>query len=359
MAADYGKVKEFFTFRRIALPLILGLGAAAWLILSTYDPAVFKSIVWSWQTWFWLFLALVLMVIRDFAYIIRIRLLTDKKLSWRRSFITIMLWEFASSVTPSVVGGSAIALYIVNKEGISMGRTTAIVMITALLDELFFIIMVPIVFLTVGYNVVFTTRDFTLFGSEYSSQWVFLVGYLFIILLTSIILYGVFFNPRGFKFILLGIFKLPFLRKRRYKAINIGDDIIVTSSEMRSKPFSFWLKAFGATLLSWTARYWVVNCLIIAFMTVPDNMLLYARQLVMWVILLISPTPGGAGIAEFVFSDFLKDFITPGLGPALAVLWRLISFYPYIIIGVLIIPGWLKRVYSANKKQAINATLIK
>jgi len=28
----------------------------------------------------------------------------------------------------------------------------------------------------------------------------------------------------------------------------------------------------------------------------------------MWIILLVSPTPGGSGIAEFVFSDFLGDF---------------------------------------------------
>ncbi len=70
----------------------------------------------------------------------RIRLLTDKQLSWRNSFHVIMLWEFASSVTPpSIVGGSAVALFIVTKEGIKPGRATAIVMITALLDELFFI----------------------------------------------------------------------------------------------------------------------------------------------------------------------------------------------------------------------------
>ena len=35
--------------------------------------------------------------------------------------------------------------------------------------------------------------------------------------------------------------------------------------------------------------------------TFGEHMLIYARQLVMWVIMLISPTPGSAGIAEFAF----------------------------------------------------------
>ncbi len=343
MALDIHKLKNFFSFKRVIIPVILGLAAGFWLVKDSFDADAFNSISWTWNVVFWLFMAVVLIIIRDLAYIIRIRLLTDYKIGWRRGFITIMLWEFASSITPSVVGGSAIALYIVNKEGISMGRTTAIVMITALLDELFYILMVPIVFLFVGYNSVFTENDFTFLGNTYNSQFVFFIGYFFIILLTTIIVYGVFLKPRGFKYLLLKVFKLPLLRKWRAGAAKTGDDIIITSSEMKGKPFSFWLKAFGATLFSWTARYWVVNCLIMAFMTMPDNMLLYAKQLVMWVVLLISPTPGGAGIAEFVFSDFLSEFITSGLEGVLALLWRLITYYPYIIIGVIILPGWIRK----------------
>ena len=40
-----------------------------------------------------------------------------------------------------------------------------------------------------------------------------------------------------------------------------------------------------------------------------ENFLIFGRQLSMWIILLISPTPGGSGIAEFIFSQFLTDFI--------------------------------------------------
>lgn len=347
MSTDHKKVLSYFTFRRIIIPVIIGLAVATYLVIRNFDRSAFENIDWTYHSTLAIFIAILLMGVRDLAYMYRIRLLTDKQLSWRKSFDVIMLWEFASSVTPSIVGGSAIALYIVNREGISVGRSTAIVMVTALLDELFYIIMVPVIFIIVGTKNLFITEgQFALFNTELGTKAVFVIGYAFILFLTTIIIFAVFFRPRGFKWILLRIFKIPFLRKWRVRAGEAGDDIIVTSKEMKTKPITFWIKAYLATVFSWTARFWVVNFLIMAVISVNEHFLIYARQLIMWVILLISPTPGGSGVAEFVFSDFLGEFITPGLSPALAILWRLISYYLYIFIGVIVLPNWIKRVYS-------------
>jgi uncharacterized protein (TIRG00374 family) len=71
----------------------------------------------------------------------------------------------------------------------------------------------------------------------------------------------------------------------------------------------------------------------------------------MWVILLISPTPGGTGVAEFFFPVFLGEFIGQGLSTPLAILWRLISYYPYIFIGVLVLPVWIRRVYFGKRRS--------
>ena len=62
--------------------------------------------------------------------------------------------------------------------------------------------------------------------------------------------------------------------------------------------------------------------------------------------MLISPTPGGAGVAELAFDGFLHDFIPNGLSPAIALLWRLMSYYPYLIVGAVVLPAWLRRVYK-------------
>ncbi len=327
--------------------------------IRTYKDTL-NDIDWTWQSSFWILLAILAMAMRDVAYMYRIRVLTDYVLSWKQSFRTIMLWEFASALTPSVVGGSGVAMFIVHREGINLGRSTAIVLVSALLDELFYITMVAIVLLIIGTGHLFpVSLEKSFFGMTFGTEGLFWLGYGFICLLTTAILAGIFFVPRSLKYVLLQIFRLPILRRWRYNVIQIGDDIIITSDELKGKPAMYWIKSFGATYLSWTARYLVVNFLVLAFIN-PDNVvvsgftdqiLIYARQLVMWVIMLISPTPGSSGVAEFAFSGFLKEFIPLGLVGALALLWRLISYYPYLFIGAIILPRWLRATSPKTKAE--------
>ncbi len=339
------KVSELFSVKKMAIPIIIGLVVAGYMLYSKTNWKSLQNYEWSEVAFGWLFVAVLMMIIRDLAYMYRIRVLTDNFLSWRKSFDVIMLWEFASALTPSVVGGSGIAMFIINKEGINLGKSTAVVMVTALLDELFYIITVPIVVLLIGTQHLFPVElSKTILGVTLSTKEIFLVGYGFILLLTSIISYGVFISPERLKRILVLIFKLPILKRWQRRAIKTGYDIITTSEELKSKTWLFWIKAFGATFFSWTARFWVVNFLILAFTDVSDHFLIYGRQLVMWVIMLISPTPGGTGIAEFAFDGFLKEFIPLGLAGLLVVLWRLISYYTYLLIGSFVLPKWLKRV---------------
>jgi uncharacterized membrane protein YbhN (UPF0104 family) len=330
--------------------------------LRTYKDTL-SDINWNLYSSLWILAALVAMAFRDLAYMYRIKVLTDDKLSWGQSFRVIMLWEFASALTPSIVGGSGIAMFILNRENIKLGKSTAIVLVSALLDEFFYISMVAVVLLSIGTANIFPEGlQRTLFGVTFGTQGIFWLGYGFILLLTTSISIGVFFVPRTIKYVLLQLFRLPILRRWRYSVIQVGDDIITTSKELRHKPKRYWIKALISTYISWTGRYLVVNFLILAFIN-PDNplastfsehVLIYARQLVMWVIMLISPTPGSSGVAEFAFSGFLKEFIPLGLVGALALLWRLVSYYPYLFIGAIILPRWLRSTAkntNRDKKQ--------
>ena len=341
------QVKEIFPAKKIAIPIIIGLLVAFYMLWSNTDWEEFQKVHWGLKTFGLMLVALLMMVIRDLAYMFRIRVLTDKQISWRNSFDVIMLWEFASAITPSVVGGTGAALYILNKEGLSAGKSTAIVMITALFDELFYILTVPLIIFFIGTQSLFPIAlEKEVFGITFSARGIFVIGYSFTVLLTLIIIFGVFISPQTIKKVLIKLFSLKWLRKWQGSIEKVGDDLIQTSKELKGKSTWFWLKTFGATMLSWTARFWVVNFLILAFTSVDDHLLIYGRQLVMWVIMLISPTPGGSGIAEFAFEGFLADFIPIGLAGLLAVLWRLFSYYPYLFIGVIVLPKWLKKVYS-------------
>jgi uncharacterized protein (TIRG00374 family) len=393
------------SLKKIMIPVLLGLGAATFLLWYNLNEVRFESvtpgtghfewidankngevdltdakeftaaengnynqvsykeilgnIIWTWYSVFWFLVALICVVIRDAAYMYRIRVLTDNALSWRKSFDVIMLWEFASALTPSIVGGSGVALFILNREGINLGKSTAIVMITALLDELFYISMVPLVLITIGTGSLFpVSMEKELFGVTFGTQGIFWLGYGFIVLLTSVITLAIFYRPRAFKFVLIQIFRLPFLKRWRYQIIALGNDIIIASKELKGKPKSFWSKAIASTYFSWTARFIVVNMMIMAVLPVSNHVLLYGRQLVMWVIMLISPTPGGSGIAEFAFSGFLADFIPLGLAGGMAFIWRLLTYYPYIFVGAIVLPRWLRRTAReiSIRKAQVKAT---
>jgi uncharacterized membrane protein YbhN (UPF0104 family) len=332
--------------------VVLGLLVTFYMLYREFDPEAYGSISWSARAFFWLFMCLVMMAIRDIGYMIRIRILTDKQLSWRKSFDVIMLWEFASALSPSVVGGSGIAMFILNREKIPFGKSTAIVMVTALFDELFYIIMVPICILLAGWDNLFPMEmQTTLLGYRLGIESVFYSGYFFIVFLTTIIIASVFLAPIPFRNAIVFFFRLPILKRWRLKAAGVGDEVVTTSIELKGKNLSFWVKCFGATMLSWTARFLVINCLIMAFVASADHVLIYARQMVMWVIMLISPTPGSSGVAELVFEGFLKEFTLPNLAGFQAFLWRILSYYPYLIIGVIVLPRWLKRVLSKSEEE--------
>jgi len=357
MAKRSNPIRQLLDPKKVFIPIGIGLAIVAWFLYRDFQnqKEALEVFSWEWHTTGWLGVALIMVALRDIGYMIRIRILTDKKLNWRQAFEVIMLWEFASSITPSVVGGSSVAIFIVNREKISLGRSTAVVMITAFLDELFYVLMVPLLLIFVGWSTLFPMEmQSTFFGFELGAREIFIVGYVFILFLITAIYLAIFRFPQGARNLLIRLFSTRLLNRWKQGAIETGDDLVITSGELKSKPFSFWVQAFTATFLSWTARFWVVNFIILAFtivdISIAEHFLIYARQLVMWVILLISPTPGGAGVAEIAFEGFLQQFIAPvGLTLTVAVVWRFMTYYPYLVMGAIILPRWIQRTYLGRK----------
>ena len=86
-----------------------------------------------------------------------------------------------------------------------------------------------------------------------------------------------------------------------------------------------------------------LNFLAAAFFPVGSHLLMYARQIVLWVVLLISPTPGASGAAEFAFVGFMRDLLPAGaLLVVVALLWRLLTYYLYLFVGAVVLPRWLR-----------------
>lgn len=307
--------------------------------------SVLGSIDWNFSVIAWLFAALLFTAGRDFFYMLRIRLLTKNKLTWRASFYVIMIWEFASALSPGVVGGAAVAMFILNRETIPFGKATAIVIITAFMDNLFFVVMIPFVFLFI--------QNSDLFPSDVSSSlplmWWFWIGCGVIFSICLLLYLTIFWYPRLATKFLLAVFSLPFIRRWKFIAREWGKDIETASKQFKEESRQFWVRVFLATFGSWISRYLVINAVLNAFLHLGfiDNIKILGKQLVLWLFMLVSPTPGGSGVAEFAFGELLSSFTSSAiLLGVLALLWRLISYFPYLFIGSIILPSWIRRTRS-------------
>ena len=87
-------------------------------------------------------------------------------------------------------------------------------------------------------------------------------------------------------------------------------------------------------------------------MSFTKELLLYSRLQSMFIIMALSPSPGGAGIAEGLFYPFLHDFISNlEIAIIIALIWRLMSYYAYLALGAVIVPNWIRKVFIKNLKE--------
>lgn len=337
---------------KILLPVAIGLGFVAWMVVTEVNRGVLSNFEFGWRAAAFLMLAFIFMAGRDLGYMIRIRLFAGGQLTWKQAFRVIMLWEFTSAVTPSTIGGTSVAVVFVHKEGLSVGKSATMVMLTAFFDELFFIIALPLVLFLVGWGQLFA------FPGAQALLWLIWAGYGVKAMLVAILSYGLFFNAAGLKWLIVKIFSLPILRRWKESAQKAGEDIVLSSGVIKDYKNAFWIKAFGATALSWSSRFLVANAIFLAFFALQDHLLVFARQLTMWIPMIISPTPGGAGFAEYIFSNFLGDILSVSTATAagtitmIALLWRGVTYYPYLIIGALIIPRWFATKWGAGVEKS-------
>jgi uncharacterized protein (TIRG00374 family) len=356
MTEELGSPRKFKALQgwRLLIPFVLGLGVVVYLFWGEFNYQDFQNVSLVKYGFLWLFCAIIMMFLRDLGYVIRLRIISSSQLTWRQCIRIIFLWEFTSAVTPSAIGGTTFAVIYIYKEKISLGKSSAIVMLTSFLDEFYFLIMFPIIVLSINFSDLFHIAQVsgdTAWGD--SLMFFAIAGYSVKVLFAGLVFYGLFINPLGVKQLLFRLSHISFLRKRRRKMVGIGADIMSASIEYKDKSSKFWIKTFLTTFLSWTSRYWVVNFLFAMFFFVSfsEHVMIFARQLAMWIMMIVLPSPGGSGFSEVIFSQYLGEFIPFAfLIPVLAFLWRGITYYPYLIIGIFLLPAWVREKFGRKKQ---------
>jgi uncharacterized membrane protein YbhN (UPF0104 family) len=101
------------------------------------------------------------------------------------------------------------------------------------------------------------------------------------------------------------------------------------------------------------ARFGTLHALLMAFLSAElawnwtAHWHIWARQLSLWTVMMISPTPGSSGLAEFALPAFLEGVLPLGMTlamwTALVLLWRMLTSHLYLLVGAGVLPFWLRR----------------
>lgn len=227
------------------------------------------------------------------------------------------------------------ATYVMTRENLSLGQSSAIVIYGIMLDQLLLVFVIPVLF----------AAGFFLPVVPENAGWVglgaMLLIYLMLLSYALFLTYGVFRNPAVLKRTVNIVFRLPYLRRYRYKIALEAENLEAYSHELRKKPQSFVYKAFALSTLAWLAKVLLPSIVLLSF--VPADVLLsFMRSLAMAMAGMFMPTPGGSGGLEGLYVLFQGTLMERREFLGIAVfMWRLISFYLLVGVGLIAMSWYL------------------
>jgi len=353
--SDIGGSNSPLRISRIVIPIIIGLAVVGYFIWKKFDPVEFRKISWDTMTAIWLGIGFLVLVGRHLSYSYRLWILSEKAFSFFKCIELIFIWEFSSAISPTNVGGSAVALVVLSREKLSSARTAVIVLYTVVADTFFFVTTLIFWFLVLGPSMlrphITSLHELDHWGNT------FLIGYLIMFLYGSFFAYALFIDPHRPRKTLDWITRGRLFHRFRKGALQTGHEFVAASREIVQKTWRFHLSVIIATVLAWSCRFGLLICVILAFVPnavfdVITQIQQYARIEAMFVLMAFSPTPGGSGIAEFAVSEYLTDYVTVGIVFIVAFIWRILEYYSYLLIGAVVVPNWVRKIYKRRREEA-------
>ncbi|WP_088124926.1 lysylphosphatidylglycerol synthase domain-containing protein [Roseivirga misakiensis] len=339
---DSEKALKTLNVRSVWIPVIIGLGIVVALAitddrLNVETLGLIKDI-----SPIALVVSVFVLLSKDLVNMARLKFLSKKSVFWASAIRIIFLWEFAIAVTPPVLGATGVLVYIMFREKLSFGTALAYTLLLATFDNLFFLTASPLAIL-ISNGAVLPDSTAATNNLGQSIRSLFWLSYALIAVYTSFMLSAVLLFPKAIRRLTAWVMNLKWLKKWRLTVLKQADDLLLVSQILKGKSVKFWLTILGITYLVWILKYSVLNGLVSGFAepTLMDQGILLGRHLIMWIVLLVSPAPGNAGAAELIFPLFFEDYLKDYTFICLLI-WRLLSYYPYLLIGALILPKWIR-----------------
>jgi uncharacterized protein (TIRG00374 family) len=314
----------------------IAISAATILIFALiYGPANLVRAISSLPSTFYLFfLAAIALHIASFIFwALRIKILSRSngyKISFVKSFITVISSLFAASITPGYVGGEPVRIKKLSDYGEPVGTATAIALGERGFDSIFFVGVFAFVILS-GLEVL--TGDLRLIA---------IIGFILLVLFLLFILasMGVVSLMNRIKGWVERMVKRFDKSEKKYverlpKFFEHVETYASSSKEIFLKHPGALVLGVVTTSLLWVSDFMVPVMLILGFGYAPNIIDVIFIQVLLVLISLIPVTPGSAGIMEVLMIATFSPFLPNGGIVAFVLIWRFITFYLNLIIGSL------------------------
>lgn len=331
--------------RNIGVSVLLSALVLAGVAYVTFDASAFRRLLRHLRPWL-LVAALGTAVARIGLGGWRLSQVSEGRLSIWSGTRGQLAWDFFSSVTPSVVGGGPVAaFYVARDEDIAVGESAALIFFCVLLDQLWFLVAIPLLVLATF------TIDLLPEAAGTVGLWGLLAYFAGVLAWSAVYAYATLVRPRLLVEITDWCFRWPYLRRFRDTIMREMRSYFRRARHLGSRSATFYVQGFFLTALTWLARYALV-VFVVRSVHATDTLLLFARSAAMLLVGLVMPTPGGSGGLEGLYALFIGPLMPEALVAPTLLTWRFLGYYLFIALGAYLFLHQLQRLRAAGPPSA-------
>ena len=308
-------------YKRIALVVIFVLSISAAVIYFTFDIRAldYLTMFSSWSVLCALG-ALAIGLFFDGTRLLTLARITGEDLPLPDVVKVVLSNYFLAVLTPGATGGAIAQVMFMRRAGVSVARSTVIILVRTIMSIFFLIIMLPI----------FMKQD------EAITSWVPMPVIMTVsVIFIAIPVAAVALMRTNYPKRIIYYFSRYFRHERRRQAFRLYYDFRQAVYIMGKQPVMV-LRAFIESGVSLTFIYMTVPAYFLGLQFPFDLVQVMGRMYLLNLVLYFSPTPGGSGIAEAGFVALFNHLVPSGTVGILAVLWRFTAEYLPFILGAFI-----------------------
>lgn len=284
----------------------------------------------------------------------RIRHAAHGRMGLRAGIRTQLAWDFSSNITPAFMGGAPLAaLYVAQdsqgsrRGAIPLGEATASLLFVMLLDQCWFALMAPVIFVAALFLEVIP-RTFGTIGT--GMTYLYFFGFM---IWTGLLAYGMLFRPELLQRLADRMCRIRGLQRFRDRVAHEMAQFGEKARLLRAESPWFFLKGLLLTAGTWLPRYLLMLLIVWSVHPAVDQGLFLLRAIALNIAALVMPTPGGAGGVEGLYAVLFSPLMPHALVLPTLVIWRVMAYYLFLPFGVILSTHQVqKRLHRRRRKPS-------